>query len=97
MNLLSPKTLLQVSVANTTSHANRKTKIDEKYCNEFDFRLEGTLCSKNNKVSLIGFWIKDEINVGDPNKFPTNYIITRDVLALEKVYELDGTFIYKSA
>ena len=71
--------------------------IDEKYCNEFDFRLEGTLCSKNNKVSLIGFWIKDEINIGDPNKFPTNYIITRDVLALEKVYELDGTFIYKSA
>src|SRR3990167_8541756 len=71
--------------------------IDEKYCNEFDFRQQGTLCSKNNKVSLIGFWIKDEIRIGDPNEIPVNYIITRDILTLEKIYELDGTFIYKSA
>lgn len=70
--------------------------IDEKYCNEFDFRRQGTLCSKNNKVSLMSFWIKEEIRIGDPNTIPANYIITRDALPLEKVYELDGTFIYKS-
>ncbi|MEK6923578.1 MAG: glycosyltransferase family 39 protein [Nanoarchaeota archaeon] len=71
--------------------------IDDKYCNEFDFRNTDTLCSKKNKSSLIGFWINDEIKIGNPNEVPANYIITRDVLTLEKIYELDGTFIYKSA
>lgn len=71
--------------------------IDAKYCNEFDFRNTDTLCSKKNKSSIIGFWINDEIKIGDPNEIPANYIVTRDVMALEKIYELDGTFIYKSA
>ena len=71
--------------------------IDSKYCNEYDFRNIDTLCSKKNKSSLIGFWINDEIKIGNPNEVPANYIITRDILSLEKIYELDGTFIYKSA
>jgi len=54
--------------------------IDEKYCGT-PLTKEGVeyLCTANKQISYVGFWLMNNILVGNQHT-PADYIITRDVL-----------------